>query len=82
MKWETYPAIRTADAAILEQGPVRVCVEDSTRTPGKQWMHMCLSFGEFSRESHESCKETWPHRAIELAREALDEWENEIGGTM
>lgn len=36
------------------------------------WQHFSLTLGEHSGDKHAECLETWPDKAIELARAALD----------
>lgn len=76
MQWESEVVEQPEPKFDFRSGPLFLCVEghdDDTR-----WNYLSLSFGEFSTQSMEECLENWPWRAIELARNALNAFEESL----
>jgi hypothetical protein len=65
-----------APASCLYSGPVTLSVRPSDRS--EQWQFFSLTFGRHSAARHEGCLHTWPHEAIDRARKALDEFEEQL----
>lgn len=80
MQWETIE-IPTPDPKVrLEAGPVFMSIGESGYQKGQRWQYAAISLGENTLASMAECEVTWPRRAIELCRKALDEFEVSLNG--
>lgn len=63
----------------LTIGPCYVSVSDAQhKESGETWQYLSISLGEHSAASIHGCLKTWPRRALELARAALDNFETNL----
>jgi hypothetical protein len=79
-KWKTVtqePVRRQPAKAVLDIGHLALTVEEAVKDGESRWQYVSLSFGRFSNDSFEECKESWPAFVIAQIREAMDEWESE-----
>lgn len=75
--WNQTQAPQAPEAKITI-GPCYLSVCESSGDPGRQWQWFTLSFGEFSEAPLSECLETWPKRAIQLARQAVRELDRRL----
>lgn len=62
----------------IVRGSVRISIQDAYSDDSQRWQYLSISLGEHSTLSAETLKNTWPTRALFLAREALDRMEEDL----
>lgn len=76
MDWKQYAeCTMNTQRVTLDADPVLLSI---TNSGDLTWQHVAIQLGEHSHESVEACKRRWPRKAIELARAALDEFEDRL----
>ncbi len=68
---------RTLQEAHFNIGSADLSVKE--RSDGdRQWQLLTLTVGEFTEAPFEECIETWPRRAVQVARQAISELDRRL----
>ena len=69
---------RTTAEATITIGPCHLSVRDHEGSASKRWQWCMISLGEFSEAPLSECLESWPKRAVKLARQAVSDLDRRL----
>lgn len=75
--WRTETPEPQPEQSVISCGHIQLSVGQAHDSP-QRWEYFSLSFGRFSNEPHKECLKTWPREALRLARENLDQFEEQL----